>query len=99
MPDQTNPAPVVLPHAQDQVLSPSPTPGEPMPTRRTEDTATYSGEWSVLIGGVLTWLSMFFIDMAAFESWSEVMTPKFLALHVGQLAGVIAAIVAAKRIK
>lgn len=99
MPDETNPTPVVLPGAENKVLSPSPTPGAALPTRRAEDTASYSGEWSVLIGGILTWLSTFFIDMAAFESWREVVTPKFMALHVGQLAGVVAAIVAAKRIK
>lgn len=82
-----------------KVMSPSPMPGEPQAQRRREDIASYSGEWVVLIGGVLTWLSTFFVDMAAFESWSQILTPKFVGLHVGQLAGVIAAIVAAKRIK
>lgn len=99
MPDETNPAPVVLPGAEDKVLSPSPTPGAALPTRRVEDTASYSGEWTLLIMALLTWAVTFFGELAQVKTWAEMQTPGFVGTHAAQVIGVILSVVAAKRIK
>lgn len=87
------------PASPPTVYSPSPVPGQPDPQRRSEDTKSYAVEWGIVIGGVALWGSTFLVDMAAYETWSEIMTPKFMGLHLGQLLGVIAATLGAKRIK
>lgn len=90
---------VEMPDAQPQILSPSPVPGQELPKRRAEDTKSYAGEWTVLLMAIAGWATTFFIDAAQNETWEQVMSPKFLALHVGQLFSVTTAIFAAKRMK
>lgn len=97
MPDPMEP--VTIDRAQPQVLSPSPVPGQELPQRRAADTANYSGEWTVLVLGILGWLTTFFMDAAQNESWADITAPKFMALHVAQLFSVVISIVAAKRMK
>jgi hypothetical protein len=97
MPDDLNP--ITIPKVQPQVLSPSPVPGQELPQRRADDTKTYVGEWTVLLIGIFGWATTFFIDAAQNETWREITSPKFMALHIGQLFSVITAIVAAKRMK
>lgn len=97
MPDDLQP--VTIQRAQPQVLSPSPVPGQELPQRRSEDTKSYTGEWTVLLLGILGWATTFFIDASQNETWKEITSPKFMALHVGQLFSVMTAIIAAKRMK
>lgn len=100
--DTPNPvaAPVTLPTAEgDKTFSPSPDPASPLPQRRTEDTKTYAGEWTVLLLALLGWASTFCLDMAQEESFANMMTPSFLGTHIGQLFSVMAAVTAAKRIR
>lgn len=101
MPDPEEPSAQVPPSIQQdgQTYSPSPTPGEPRPQRRTEDTATYALEWSVLAGGLSTWLGAVIIDIGKFEAPTQLMEWKFLTIHGLQLLGVILSVVAAKRMK
>jgi hypothetical protein len=73
--------------------------GAPLPQRRVEDTKSYAGEWTVLLTALLTWATTFCFDMAETESLAQVLTLKFMALHVGQLFAVTTAIVSAKRIR
>ena len=87
------------PTAPPVVFSPSPVPGQPDPQRRAEDTKSYAFEWGVVLSGVLLWAATFLTDMASYDTWAEITTPKFIGVHVGQLVGVISAIVGAKRIK
>ena len=91
--------PITITNAQPQVLSPSPVPGEELPKRRAEDTATYTNEWIILISALSVWGVSFFADMAAYETWNEMLTPKFIGIHGGQLVGAVVAVVAAKRMK
>lgn len=82
-----------------KTFSPSPDPAGPLPKRRTEDTKSYAGEWTVLIIAVLGWATTFCVDMAAYETFDDVLTPKFLGVHIGQLFSVTVSIIAAKRLK
>jgi hypothetical protein len=91
--------PITIPGVQPQVLSPSPVPGKELPQRRAEDVKSYTGEWTVLLLGILGWATTFFIDASQNETWAEITSPKFMALHVGQLFSVMTAIIAAKRMK
>lgn len=97
--DPKTPEPIVVEGAQPQVYSPSPTPGEPPPKRRAEDSKTYTGEWVVLLIAVLTWASTFLADIALLDSWSELGQPKILALQLSKLTAAILSVLAAKRIK
>lgn len=103
MPDELTPPPqpenIVVERAQPKVYSPSPDPGMPQPKRRTEDTKNYVGEWAVLIIALLGWAVTFTTDMAAYEEWSQILTPKFIGLHSAQLFSVTVAVLAAKRIR
>lgn len=95
----TLPAQVTLPTAQGPtVFSPSPTQGEQSPRRREADTRSYAGPWSAVGIGLLVWSISFFNEIAAL-SWPELTTLKFVAGHVAQVLGVIAAIFGAKQIK
>lgn len=82
-----------------KVYSPSPEPGEPAPKRRMEDTKSYAGEWTVLIIALLGWASTFCLDMAQEETFSAMMTTKFMGTHIAQLLSVTVSVLAAKRIK
>lgn len=98
-PDSNLPPPIVMEGQQPQVFSPSPVPGAPPPQRRAEDTKSYAGEWTVLLIALLGWATTFMLDMAEFESWTQIWTPKFVGVHIGQLFSVTAAVIAAKRIR
>lgn len=91
--------PITISNVQPQVLSPSPVPGQELPQRRAEDTATYSNEWIILIIALLTWAGAFCFDMANEETFAAMLTPKFIGTHAAQLAAAIVSVLAAKRIK
>lgn len=82
-----------------RMYSPSPKPGRQLPKRRQEDTKSYGIEWTFLIAGLATYLATLGADMTKYESWSQMATPGFIGTHMGQLMGVIVAIVSAKRMK
>lgn len=79
--------------------SPSPNDAEQLPKRRTEDTKSYVGEWSVLLVALGGWAITFCVDMAAYETFDQIWTPKFIGVHVGQLFTVTVSVLAAKRIR
>jgi hypothetical protein len=81
------------------VFSPSPDPGEPLPKRRMEDTKSYAGEWTVLLIAIGTWGVTFLTEIATFETWAQLTTPRVLGLHMAQLLSTITSVVAAKRIR
>lgn len=69
------------------------------PMRRRDDNTSNVGEWTVLTLALLGFALTFCIDMATYESFAEMLTPKFIGLHAGQLLTVLISVVAAKRIK
>ncbi len=73
--------------------------GESLPQRRVEDTSSQVGHWTVLALALLGWAASFCLDMATFESFQEVLTPKFLGVHISQLFSVTLAVVTAKRMR
>jgi hypothetical protein len=99
MTDTEMPPNIVVAGAQEQVFSPSPVPGQPAPQRRAEDTDSQMGHWTVLSLALLGWAASFCLDMASFESFKEVLTPKFLGVHISQLFSVTLAVVTAKRMR
>lgn len=71
---------------------------EPTWKRRREDKQNKAGIWTVLIIAVLMWATTFCLDMATYETFSQVWTPKFIGIHIGQLFSVTVSILAAKRL-
>jgi hypothetical protein len=101
-PEPQNPVadPVVLSTPQGQkTFSPSPDDAHPLPQRRAEDTKSYVGEWTILLLALLGWATTFCVDAAQNETWEQIINPKFVMLHIGQLFSVMTAIFAAKRMK
>lgn len=71
----------------------------PLPQRRSEDGKTYAGAWTVLWVGLAAWAGAFFLDLATYETFTAILTPRFWGIHLSQLMGVIASVLAAKRIR
>ena len=73
--------------------------GQHLPQRRTEDTDSQVGHWTILAVALMGWAASFCLDMATFENFNDVLTPKFLGVHISQLFSVTLAVVTAKRMR
>jgi hypothetical protein len=105
MPDPEEPQnpvadPVVLSTPQGRkTFSPSPDDAHPLPKRRTEDTKSYAGEWTVMLLAILGWATTFCVDAAQNETYQQLIQPRFMMLHIAQLFSVTVSVLAAKRIR
>lgn len=66
--------------------------------KRRED-RSQTGTQIALLLGVLAWAGAFCTDMAAYETFTQVWTPKFLGIHFAQLAAFLGSLVAARRLQ
>lgn len=67
--------------------------------QRRRDDGPQLGTKIVLLVAVCGWAGTFCTDMAVFESFAQVLTPKFLGVHFAQLFFYLASVYAARRLQ